>query len=260
MTQPKVLILDIETSPIIGYLWSIWQENIGLNMVKADWHIMSFCAKWLGSKDYVYYDQRNEKNIEDDKKLLKIIWKLMDEADAIVGQNSKQFDEKKLNARFILNGMQPPSPYKSIDTKLIAKSKFSFTSNKLEYLSEALNKQYKKLKHSEFEGFELWKECLKGNMKAWECMKTYNIHDVLATEELYLKLRPWSKDFNVHHYNDTPIHDSCNNCGGHVQKRGFHYTAGGKYQYYRCVDCGSSQRDSNNLFTKEKRSSLRKTL
>jgi len=54
-------------------------------------------------------DQRYAKNIEDDSGILREIWKMLDEADIVITQNGRKFDQKKLNARFILNGFKPPS-------------------------------------------------------------------------------------------------------------------------------------------------------
>ena len=82
--------------------------------------------------------------------------------------------------------------YEVITTLIIAKSTFGFTSNKLEYMTDALCSDTKKSKHSKFPGFELWKECLNGNMEAWEEMEAYNKDDVISLEELYKKLSPWS--------------------------------------------------------------------
>lgn len=48
MSKPKVLILDIETSPLEVYTWGIWEQNISLNQIKKDWNIIAWCAKWLG--------------------------------------------------------------------------------------------------------------------------------------------------------------------------------------------------------------------
>lgn len=261
-TGPKILAFDIETAPILGYVWSLWDQNVGLNQIKSDWHLLSWAAKWLGDppSKLVYMDQRKAKNVEDDRALLEGIWKLLDEADIVVTQNGKAFDSKKLNARFALAGMGPPSPYKHIDTCLLAKQHFAFTSNKLEYLSDKLCKKYKKIKHSKFGGFELWKECLAGNMKAWKEMEKYNKHDVLALEELYLVMAPWQTtvDFNV--YIDGSAY-KCNCGGSKFQKRGFSFTSGGKYQRYQCQDCGAWVSDKglkNNLLDKSKRLSLKK--
>ena len=258
MNKSKVLLLDIETAPILGYVWGLWENNLGLNQVKADWHILAWAAKWLGdpASKVMYQDQRKAKNIEDDKQLLQGIWKLIDDADVIITQNGISFDIKKLNARFILNGMRPPSSFKHIDTKRIASKKFAFTSNKLEYMTDKLCTKYKKLKHNKFSGFELWSECLKGNIEAWNEMKKYNIYDVLSLEELYHKLQPWVNTINVNLYTDE-LTKVCA-CGSEkFKKNGYRYTCTGKYQRYACISCGNESQARDNLLSKEKKASLR---
>jgi hypothetical protein len=255
---PKVLLFDIETAPILGYVWQLWDQNVALNQIKADWFVLSLSAKWLGDppSKVMYQSQQKAKKIEDDTKTLQGIWDLLDEADIVITQNGKNFDHKKLNARFILQGLNPPSSYKHIDTFILAKKHFGFTSNKLEYMSDKLNKKYKKLKHAKFSGFEMWSECLKGNPAAWKEMKKYNKYDVLALEELYNKMIPWDNtiDFNLYH-------DSCDitcKCGSTDFKlNGYAYTASGKFQRYQCKSCGSETRNKENLFSKIKRKSLR---
>jgi hypothetical protein len=254
MTKPKILILDIETAPLLGHVWGLWENNLGLNQIAQDWHILAWAAKWLGdppSKIY-YQDQRKARKVEDDKELLKGIWKLMDEADIICTQNGKAFDEKKLNARFILNGFQPPSSYRHIDTKLLASRKFAFTSNKLEYMTSKLCTKYKKLTHKKFPGFELWKECLKGNLTAWKEMERYNKYDVLSLEELYIKLRPWDGTINFNAYDGDPDAIRCV-CGSlNMKRNGYKFTNIGKYARYKCLDCGSEAKARNNLIKRKK--------
>ena len=254
----RILLLDIETAPIMAYVWGLWENDVSLNMIKSDWHILAWSAKWLGDppSKIMYQDQRKAKNIEDDKELLKGIWKLMDEADVIITQNGVSFDIKKLNARFILNGMKPPSSFKNIDTKLIASKKFAFTSNKLEYMTDKLCTKYKKSKHKKFSGFELWTECIKGNLSAWKEMEHYNKYDVLSLEELYTKLQPWDSSINFNIYSDS-LTNTCA-CGSvNLAKNGFKYTTVGKYQRWVCKDCGSEAKDKVNLLSKEKKASLR---
>ncbi len=256
--SPKILVYDIETAPILGYVWRLWDQNVGLNQIEADWYVLSWSAKWLDApkSQIMYMDQRNEKNIEDDSTLLKGIWKLLDEADIVVTQNGRSFDQKKLNARFVLSGMQPPSGYKHIDTKQLASKHFGFTSNRLAYMTDNLCVKYKKLEHSKFPGFELWKECLAGNKKAWNEMEVYNKHDVLALEELYHILIPWDNSINFNLYHDEAKH-VCK-CGGTTfTKNGFYYTNTSKFQKHRCKGCGAETRSRANLFSKEKKQSLR---
>lgn len=253
---PKVLLLDIETAPLLGYVWGLWENNVALNQVHTDWFILSWSAKWLGAKDVMYQDQRDAKDIEDDSGILKGIWKLLDEADIIITQNGKKFDQKKLNARFIINGFQPPSSYRHIDTVQIARTHFGFTSNKLEYMSDKLNKKYKKLKHEKFSGFDLWKECLSGNLAAWKEMEKYNKYDVLSLEELYNKFSPWdnSVDFNVYHDSTETV---CT-CGSKdFVSRGYRYTNTGKFKRSNCKACGKEITGKVNLFTVEKKKSLK---
>ena len=257
MNKPKILLIDIETAPIIGYVWGLWDNNLALNQVKQDWFILSFSAKWLDDSmsKIIYKDQRDAKNIEDDTSLLKEVWKLLDTCDIVISQNGKRFDIKKLNARFILNGLKPPSPFKQIDTLTIAKKHFGFTSNKLEYMSDKLCTKYKKLKHKKFPGFELWSECLKNNPEAWKEMEKYNKWDIFSLEELYKKLAPWDNSINFNLYHDTETH-ICNCGSDKLQKRGFAFTQIGKFQRFVCNACGAWSRDSKNLFTKDKRDSL----
>lgn len=255
-TKPKILIYDVETCPIIAHVWSLWENNVGLNQIVSDWHILSWAAKWYEAppSEVMYMDQQGIQPIENDKKLLRGIWKLLDEADIVITQNGKHFDQKKLNARFILSGMKPPSPYRHIDTKQIASRHFGFTSNKLEYMTDKINKKYKKLQHAKFPGHALWTACLANNPKAWAEMKKYNIHDVLATEELYTHMLPWE---NTVHFNVYTGKDMECNCGStSLAKNGHAYTNTGKYQRYKCSACGSNYRDkakvarSGNTITK----------
>jgi uncharacterized protein YprB with RNaseH-like and TPR domain len=255
-TGPRILFLDIETAPIIAHVWSLWQQDVGLSQIKQDWFILSWAAKWLGDEQVLYADQRRARNLENDKSLMQKLWRLLDKADIIVTQNGKAFDEKKINARFILNGIKPPRGYKHIDTKLLAKKHFAFTSNRLEYMADKLCTKYKKLKHPNFQGFELWRECLARNEKAWDEMEKYNKHDVLALEELYQKLAPWSTAVGVNVYHERE--DFVCQCGHPAFKReGYHYSATGKFQRYRCKQCGALYRSRENLFRKEKRDSLK---
>lgn len=244
MSRPKILFIDIETAPIVGYAWGLWDVNIALNQIKKDWHILSWCAKWQGEGRLHYEDQRGARKLSNDKKIMKKLWKLMDAADIIVGQNSTQFDVKKINARFIINGMNPPSSYRQIDTLKLARKYFGFTSNKLEYLSNHLGIKTKKLTKREFAGFDLWKECLAGNIKAWKEMEKYNKKDVLALEEVYNKLKPWDNgrggiDFSVYDQEGTL---TCA-CGSQeFAKWGKRYEAKTVYQRLKCKKCGAEHK------------------
>lgn len=259
MSKPKILLFDVETAPVQAYVWSLWDQNIALNQVTRDWFVLAWSAKWLGDppSKIMYMDQRKAKHIENDKEILKGIWKLLDQADVVITQNGKSFDQKKLNARFIQHGFKPPSSFKHIDTKQIAKRRFGFTSNKLEYMTDKLCTKYKKLTKRKYSGFDLWTECLSGNLKAWKEMEKYNKYDVLSLEELYTKLQPWDNTLNLSLYSDSPKLQQCG-CGSkQFNRNGYCYTSVGKYQRYSCKKCGAESRGRENLFNEAKKKSLR---
>lgn len=252
MTKPKILLFDIETSPIIAQVWDLFDQNIALNQIQIDWHLLAWAAKWLGNKEVIYADQSKAKDITNDKNILVRLWNLLNEADIVVTQNGNRFDIKKINARFAIHNMKPPAPYRKVDTLQLAKKHFGFTSNKLAYMTDKLCLKYKKLEHKNFPGHELWQECLKGNKKAWKEMKKYNTHDVLALEELYLKLAPWGTgiDFNV--YSDS-IRPTCN-CGSkNMIRSGYRTTLAGRYIRYKCEDCGAWMASKLNELSPSKR-------
>lgn len=256
--RPGIVTLDIETAPLESYHWGIWEQNIGINQINAEWTILSFSAKWLGEKSVEYMDTggRGKGKVRDDLVLLQRLWVILNEADIVVAQNGKAFDIKKINTRLLLSGFKPYSPIKVVDTKLVAKKHFSFTSNRLDWMSEHLT-QTKKETHKLFPGFELWEECLKDNPKAWAEMKRYNIIDTVATEELYLKLRPWiDMHPNVKIYSEME-EMGCPKCGSNnIQKRGKSYTQTGEYHRFQCTDCGGWARSRYTTNTTEKRKSL----
>lgn len=258
MTQPRIVTLDIETSPILAYVWSLWKQNVGLNQIVEDWSILSFCYKWLGDKKVHYADCRGQGTaVRDDFLLLQALHAVLDEADIVVAQNGKKFDVRKINARFLIEGFTPPSPFKVVDTMLEARSIAAFTSNRLEWLSAVLT-DTPKSKHNKFPGFGLWTECLADNELAWKEMEKYNIIDVRATEKLYLKLRPYIVGHpNIGNYidgDDTPV---CPKCGSHkLQKRGTSRTQVGVYDRYQCNTCGGWSRSRYTTNTLRKRHAL----
>ncbi len=257
MSKAKILYLDIETMPILAWVWGLFDQNIGLEMVKEDWRIISWSAKWADSVEVMQEDLRSGINDKNEKAMLKKIWALLNEAQIVVGQNSKKFDVKKLNEKFLHYGLGCPSPYKQIDTLTLSRKYFSPTSHKLEYRSKQLNKKYKKLAHSKYPGFSLWKACMNGEQGAWKEMATYNIFDVLATEEYHQKLQAWDNSINLNVYHDG--FETICNCGStKLQKRGYAYTTTGKYQRFQCTNCGTWTRDTKNMHTKEKRETLKR--
>ena len=254
---PKVLTIDIETSPNALAGWALFNQNFSIDQIEREWFILSYTAKWLHDEDVIYNDMKGKIKSEDDTELLLELWSLLDEATIVVGQNHRRFDLKKINARMIMQGITKPySPVKTEDTMDIAKRKFGFTSNKLAWLTKHLNVDFKKQSHDKYAGFNLWKECMAENEDAWDSMREYNIFDVLSTEELWLKIKAWDdKSINFALYlNDENMMCKCGS--PNLEEAGYTYTSLSKFQQYRCKDCGSYMRGRKNLFSKEKRANL----
>lgn len=243
---PKILLMDIETLPIEALVWGTWKQNIYTEQIKKDWSVLCWAAKWLFSDDVMGEVVTPEEAKEHkDGSVLEGMWRLMNEADIVVTHNGDDFDIKKLNARFLLNGFPPPMYTKSIDTKKAAKNNFAFTYNKLDWIAEILGVGRK----IETE-FMWWKECEAGNEKYLEMMLKYNKQDIHLEEEVYLLLRPWIKGhpnislFNVE--NDLP---GCPMCGSNeLDWSGKYMTGVGLYKGFRCQSCGAIGRSTKKKY------------
>ncbi len=243
--SPRILLIDIETFPLLMYAWRAWETD-ALRIIE-DTSVCSFSAKWLGGKhitkalcDYKGYKPGSR----DDSKLLADLWKLLDDADMVSAHNLDRFDAKKINYRFLVHGLPPPSPYQHLDTLKEIKKVASYDSHKLNELCRVQNIG-RKLRTG---GADLWFDCLGGDRKAWARMKRYNAHDVRLLEPVYLLIRPWMKGHpNLGLYNDIT---GCPKCGStRIQARGWAMTAACRYRRYHCQACGGWCRDARKPYS-----------
>lgn len=231
MEGTKILLLDIETLPARGFFWDRpWETSI----IETDkqWQILSFSAKWLEGGQQTYINHKT------DRFLLIKLWKLLDEAEIVIAHNGDKFDIRKINARFLFWGLGPPSPYKTIDTKKVAKKYFALLSNKQDDIGEFLGTG-RKLKVDK----DLWLDCIKGNKEALDRMKEYNAQDVILLERNYLKLRPWISD----HFPVVTDKLGCPKCGSvNFQRRGYQRNKSTEYHRIFCLSCGGWARTAYN--------------
>jgi hypothetical protein len=212
-----------------------------MNMLESDWYMLCWCAKWLG-QDTIYHSALPDfdlygEDAVDDRGVVYELWDLLDEADVVVAHNAVKFDIKKINTRFLIHDLSPPSPYRVVDTLRIARQHFAFMSNKLNDLGETLkigNKQ-------DTGGFQLWKDCLAGDPVAWKKMVSYCKQDIRLLENVYHTLLPYASGVPNHGtYAGGLI---CSRCGSdNIERRGYAYTPLSKFQRYACKDCGSWSR------------------
>lgn len=233
----KILFFDLETSPITAHTWGLWQQNISITQIVESTEVICFGARWYGQKKVTFRSVHHHGKAE----MLKALHELMDEADVLVGWNSKGFDHKHVNREFLEAGLLPPSPTKDLDLMAVVKNKFRFPSNKLDYVAQKLGVGAK-VAHT---GFDLWLKCMAGDNKAWAMMRKYQIQDVDLLVDLYEILKPWmgTQHPNTALYDGKP--DGCIVCGSsELTIRGRSYTSAGSYARYVCKTCGKWQRGS----------------
>ena len=229
----KLLFLDVETAPNLATVWSIWNQNIGINQLLETSRVMCFSAKWQGEKEVIFDSEVKDGH----KHMVEHLHRLLSRADVVCHYNGNKFDLPVINREFLLYGMPPPDPYKSIDLYQIIKRRFRFVSNKLDHVAQEL-KLGRKVKH---EGHELWLKCMAKDEGAWSRMERYNRQDVLLLSRLYLRTLPWIDNHpNRALYGDHSTDMVCPNCGStHVIKKGVEHLKTRSYQRYRCKKCGT---------------------
>ena len=230
---PKILLFDVETSFYHFVGWGTYKQYIQHYQITEHQYIISWAAKWLYD-DNVQSDvvTSEESKNRDDKRILKSIWKLLDEADIVIGHNGDRFDLRKLRWRFISEDMQPPSPFRIIDTLKIARREFFAPSYKQDFLTK-----YFHLQNKLETNFQLWKDCEAGIPEKLEEMVKYNRHDVMGLEELYLKIRPY-----IHNHPNLGVlmdKDVCPTCGADdiVETNSEYITSANRFLVYRCNSC-----------------------
>ena len=243
----RILLLDIETAPNLVYAWGMFNQNLSIDKIVEPGYTMCFSAKWYGENEVMFFSVFHD----GEKRMVQAAHDLLTEADAVIHYNGTRFDIPTLNKEFLLNGMDPPEPYKQIDLLHTVRKQFRLASNKLDYVCQQLGIGGK----VEHKGMSLWKECMDGVKESWNLMREYNERDTTLLEELYIHLLPWIEKHPNHAlYHDTekPV---CPNCGStHLQSRGTqHNTFTQSYNRYKCIGCGSWVRERFTAVPKEKR-------
>lgn len=198
------------------------------------------CGSWknLGEKAVHSVSVADFEDFESDPgndyHVVKHLHKVLSEADAIIAHYGDKFDIKFFNTRAIFHGLDPLPDIIQIDTYKIAKSKFLFNSNRLDYLAHYLGVG-SKLNTSE----SLWHKCMNGDSAAVAKMVKYNQRDVNILERVYKKLRPYAPVKVNYQLFSTKDQDACKKCGStNIQYRGYAYKQTHKYPKWQCKDCG----------------------
>lgn len=141
MKKKKILFYDIETTPILAYVWRFGKQRVGPNQVQSgrpmnDIICITYCwnddkpAKAIG---WGYKEQ-------DSSKVIKEFDKLVEKADVTIGKNNKRFDEKHINTQRLLHGLDPLPDWilYSDDLERHMRRHFALPSYSLDYFSHLL--------------------------------------------------------------------------------------------------------------------------
>lgn len=233
MTKRKRLFFDIETSPNIGLFWEAgYKKNIDYSNIIKERAIICICYKWEEAKEVfeVHWDSK-----QCDKALLQKFIKIANDADELIGHNGDRFDLAWIRTRCLYHNIDMFPNYTTIDTLKIARSKFKFNSNKLNYIADFLGIG-QKIKTE----FGLWKDIvLYKDKKAMDAMIKYCKKDVVLLEKVFKAIKGHiapKTHFGVKFGGDR---GSCPECGSdEIMRNAIRYTASGvKKITYKCRTC-----------------------
>ncbi len=238
--SPRILTLDIETSPMKVWVFSLFKPFIAINQIIEPTRVISWAAKWYGEEQVMFRSEFHHGQVP----MLKQMHALLCEADIVIHFNGDSFDMPHLRREMKQLGLPPFSPVQTIDLYKQVKKSMYFPSYKLDHIAQALSVGAK-VSHS---GMQLWIECLTESpaddpsrqKRAWALMRRYNKGDVTVTEDLYTEVREYLPSHpHVGLYADDPTENVCDVCAGvDLILEGFAFTKLGKYQRYKCRGCG----------------------
>lgn len=234
-TSARILHFDIETAPMEVYAFNNHPDFIPSTMLKRDWYVICWSANWEDSDKVISYVQTPEEaKARDDKRIVEVLWNLMDAADIYVTKNGKKFDLPKMNERFVVNHLPPLTQARHVDTQELLKS-FGFSWKGLDAVRKRMGGEGKIPTD-----FSWWIECMEGNPVYLKKMSEYCGKDVLENKTLYHDIRAWSNTHpNMGAYSLTG-NPCCTVCGSEdLEELEVTYkTQTNEYPQYRCRECG----------------------
>lgn len=230
--KPKIILFDVEMTHNLVRSYNLIPRYIPHRDIVKERYLI--CASWkeLGKSKIHSVSVLEGDALDDDYVVVKKLYDVLSDCDAVVGHYSDKFDMRVLNARMAYHGFPPLPPIIQIDTYKIAKSKFYFNSNSLDYIGK-----YLKVGRKIYIDQSLWERCEEGDPTAIRDMVKYNKGDVLLLDRVYKKLFPFvPAKLNYQLFTLKPV---CPACGGkHVHSKGIQFTKARSYRRYKCQTCG----------------------
>lgn len=195
-TTGNILYIDLEVSKSAVYNYGLPVKSGYLNPddLVLEYFIICWSASYVGS-DKIWSDCVTRKDVMDwrkgkspDGRILVRLQELMASADMFAGHNVDRYDVKRANTRFLLNGLEPVIGKKTHDTLKIARAKFAFESNRLDFISKKLGLRPKDdIRNSD------WLNIVNtGDEKTLAKVQKYNKGDVRSGKGVLEKLMKYS--------------------------------------------------------------------
>jgi len=241
---PRILTVDLERVPgrvtldifdakndrnafIAADRWDEYPRTICASFKWYDERKVGFVAEW--ESDEPYFVARR-------------CWELIDAADWLISFNGRRADLKWLRTEWLLAGLPMPTPWKDIDLYAIARRQFAFESKSLAHLCSRLGLPGK-LGHYDP---DVARAAVAGDERAQRSLARYNRRDVVITEQAYHKLRPFivpGPNWGLFTGHGSRV---CPTCGANrmTRQKGTQTAITGRYEVWRCDECGSLARES----------------
>lgn len=238
-SKAKVLIWDMETSPLQAWIWSPGKQFVGHKQLVKEhsrYGIICITYCWLDggpvqSIDWGYEEQNTGKVVEEFDKILKT-------ADWAIGKNSNKFDNKMLNSCRMLADLPgwPDWTRYTDDLEVQMRRHFRLPSQSLDYISNQLG--YGGKINMQMQD---WVDIVEKNdngLKAFKKMIKYGKKDTADTRSLWNKLSShFEPRLNMAAFMEKP--HACTKCGNDkIIKDGTGVNGVTKYQRYKCNKCG----------------------
>jgi len=230
----RALFFDIETSPMVSYLWDLKADYVNPDMVIEHSFMLSWAAKWADSDEVVGARLTGaEAKASDDRRIVTKLAGLLYEADVLIAHNGDRFDIPKTNVRLVQHSLDPLGDVRTIDTLKLARSSFKFHSNRLGELAEVLGVAPKGTTT-----FDLWRRAKAGDVPALKMMDTYCRQDVVVLEAVFGALRPYVKRLPRLVDAGQFGQRACPSCGSSdLEPDGVHRTNASTFARFRCRRC-----------------------
>jgi hypothetical protein len=235
----KTLIFDVETKPVLAWIWRTGKQYITHDQIKRDqkFDIICICWKWDGESKIHSLDWGIKKQNSYD--MIEKFSKVIETADVCIAHNADKFDIKQINTQRLLHGQGPIAWPTSEDTLKQIRKYFALPSYSLDYLSKLLTGAGKDRME-----FRDWIDIVADKKpKALKKMIKYCKRDVLLLQKSWDKIKAFCEPKASAAITSGNL-EGCPRCSSLDKTReGYKILRAGKYQRYQCKSCGFKWRD-----------------